>query len=316
MQNYIIGTAYHHATEWDETLFKAWEENTLQYCDKFYCVSTIKRNGSPNEILVNHNLGHIHDLLDRKQNGLSGWSAHIITLSMIAYCGGKDFVFKESDCFWHGDVVGRLYQDLGNARVVFGRKMESEPFMSCSQSTFLIKHNFIPEFISTYLALPDDIDMIAEDKFVELERLNPIQYARTACCIDRERPIPYNDEVWSVQQVKAHELEEMRTRGIIKHRPTIRLILGRYGDVFQVASKMPKTDILACNRKFSQIAKELFPDIELIELDEDDLAKAYQILKHQYGQHRIVACQQNGQTEEATLPFRSYQSFQEYYASV
>jgi len=316
MENYLIGTAYHHASEWDESLFKIWEENTLKYCDRFYCISTVKRNGSPNEILVHHNLGHIHDLLARNQKGLSGWGAHVATLAMIAYCAGKDFMFKESDCIWHGDVPFQLYQDLGSAKVVFGKKMESEPFMSCSQSTFLIKHDFIPEFVSSYLALPDDIEMLTEDKFVELERLSPDKYARTSCCVDRERPIPYDSPVWSVQQVKETELEEMRERGIIQYKPTIRLVLGRYGDVFMVASKMPKGDTLACNRKFSQIAKELFPEIKLIELDEDDLFKAFHILKHDYPFYRVVACQQNGQSEERTLPFRSYQSFQEFYASV
>jgi len=316
MKNYIIGTAYHHVSSWSETLFKAWQENTLEYTDQYYCISTVKRNQSPNEILVNHNLGHIHDLLDRHQSGLSGWGAHIVTLSMIAYCAGKDFIFKESDCIWYGDVPAQLYADLGSAQVVFGRKMESEPFMSCSQSTFLIKHDFIPEFVSAYLALPDDIDMLTEDKFVELERLSPHNYARTACCIDRERPIPYDKPVWSVQQVKEHELEEMRNIGVIKHRPTIRLVLGRYGDVYMVASKMPPQDILACSKKFAGIAKELFPHIALIELDVDDLFQAERLLRHQYQYHRIVLCQQNGQDEELTLPFRTYQSFQEHYAKV
>jgi len=207
MENYIIGTAYHYAKEWDETLFRAWEKNTLKYTDKFYCVSTVKRNGSPNEILVNHNLGHIGTMLTNQTKGHSGWGAHMITLAMIAYCAGKDFAYKESDCFWHGDVIGQMYRDLGDAKVVFGKKMESEPWMSCSQSTFLVLHDFIPEFVSSYLALPDDIYMLTEDKFVELEFANPKAYARLSFGCDRERPIPFDEPVWYVQQITKDELE-------------------------------------------------------------------------------------------------------------
>jgi hypothetical protein len=158
---------------------------------------------------VNHNLGHLHYLLEKKQGGLCGWSAHIITLAMIAYCGGKDFVFKEADCFWHGDVIGKMYQDLGNAKFVFGRKMKSPPNMSCSQSTFLVLHDFIPEFVSTYLALPDDIEMLPEDKFVTLERMQPFNYTRLSFGVDRERPIPFGDPIWFVQQVTEEELNKL-----------------------------------------------------------------------------------------------------------
>jgi hypothetical protein len=99
---------------------------------------------------------------------------------------------------------------------------------------------------------------------------------------------------------------------------TIRLICGRYGDIYQVASNMPQTDTIACSKKFSRIVKELFPQIPLIELDvsEVGLAEAHAILSHSYPNHRIVVCQQNGQSEELTVNFRSYQAFQEYYASI
>jgi len=103
-----------------------------------------------------------------------------------------------------------------------------------------------------------------------------------------------------------------------KEQKTIRLICGRYGDIYQVASNMPPTDTIACSKKFSRIVKELFPQMSLIELDvsEVGLAEAHAILSHSYPKHRIVVCQQNGQSEELTVNFRSYQAFQEYYASI
>lgn len=315
-----IYTSYHETTPYSREFARIWEFNTLQYADDFVCLTTKEMPPfTKGQVLnLNHNLGHIHTLLQNQTKGLSGWGGHMATLAMIAYCSGKDFIFKESDCLWVGDVIGQLYKDIGEAKCVFGKKMISPPEMSCSQATFLVLHDFIPQFVSAYLALPDDIYMLTEDKFVELEKADPTNYARLSIGVDRERPIPESGPFF-IQQVTPSEADLLCEKGLISiPQRTIRLILVRYGDILQVAQKMPPTDTLACSKKFSKIATELFPHIELIELDESevDLGAAIATLQHKYPKHRVVPCQQNGQPEERTLPFRSYQSFQEFYATI
>jgi len=214
---YKIGTAYHYATNSDVVLFNNWKNNTKKYAEDFFCISTVKSNHYQNEILVGHNLGHIHSLLRDKQKGLSGWSGHMVALAMLSYCAGADFVYKESDCFWYGDVVGQMYRDLNGTKMVFGPEMATEPLMSCAQATFLVLHDFIPKFLSDYLALGDDIDLITEDRFVALAKASPEDYGRLSFGVDRERPIPYDKEVWYAQQVTDEELDVFRGLGMFDY---------------------------------------------------------------------------------------------------
>ena len=93
--------------------------------------------------------------------------------------------------------------------------MESTPYMACSQSTFLVRHGYIPKFVSDYLALPDDKDMLPENKFVAMEEKNPADYARLSFGVDRERPIPWDDPVWYCQQWTNDELMEFMRRGLV-----------------------------------------------------------------------------------------------------
>jgi hypothetical protein len=134
---------------------------------------------------------------------------------MIAYNCGKDFIYKEADCLWFGPVPERMYQDLGDKGMVFGAKMKTAPWMACAQSTFLIKHWFILDFLRGYLFLPSDKDMLPEDKFVKLEENAPDKYTRLSFGVDREKPMPWESEVWYAQQWTQEELDEAKKRGLL-----------------------------------------------------------------------------------------------------
>lgn len=75
--------------------------------------------------------------------------------------------------------------------------------------------------------------------------------------------------------------------------------------------------IVVCSKEFSSIVKELFPEIEVDEIDlcANDLASAYSYAAFKYPNRKIIIAQQNGTKKELMLPFRNYQKFQEYYAS-
>jgi hypothetical protein len=213
--NYIIGSGYHRRCEWDEKMLELWKQNTEKYSKHYFIVSTTHGSKTDHDILLSNNLGHVGDCIRDNREGLCGWSHSILTLALIAYGCGKDLIFKESDCLWFGDVPQRMYEDCGDKGMVFGAKMTAAPYMACAQATFLIKHWCLLGFVRDYLCLPSDKDMLPEDKFVRLEEHAPHIYGRISFGVDRQRPIPWDDEVWYAQQWTQAELDEAQTRGLV-----------------------------------------------------------------------------------------------------
>lgn len=169
-------------------------------------------------IRLNGNLGHVGDLLNGgKPHEICGWSAAVLALAMIAYCNESDFIYKEQDCLAFGPWVEQMYADMGDANMVFGRKMKSAPWMPCAQSLFLIRHKFIPEFARNYIALgPENkVDNLPEHKFVKLEEASPKDYRRLSFGYDRERPITYEDRVFYAQKLTAQEFDELKRRNLL-----------------------------------------------------------------------------------------------------
>lgn len=212
--NYIVGTGYHYRSDWDFNFFELWKSNTKKYTDDYFVMSTGPSLDN-RFIACRHNIGHVGDLIKENKGGLCGWSASVCALAMIAYNCGRDFIYKEADCLWFGDVIGQMYRDCEGKQMVFGKKMQSAPYMACAQSTFLIRHGFILDFLRAYLFLPHDKDMLPEDKFVKLEENHPDLYGRLSFGVDREKPIPYDDSIFYAQQITESEISELRRRGII-----------------------------------------------------------------------------------------------------
>lgn len=213
--NYMIGSGFHYRSPWDTKFYSAWARNTERHTIDYTVLSTVCPVHATNHILCNHNLGHVGDLMKEGKSGLCGWSASVCALAMIAYNKGKDFIYKEADCLWFGPVVDQMYKDCEGKGMVFGKKMDGPPWMNCAQSTFLIKHDFILDFIRGYLFLPDCKDMLPEDKFVKLEENSPDRYGRLSFGVDRQRPLPWDAPVWYAQQWTESELEEAENRGLV-----------------------------------------------------------------------------------------------------
>ena len=139
--------------------------------------------------------------------------------AMLAYTDESDFIYVEEDCLAFGPWVDRLYEDMGEAVMAFGLKHQSPPWMPCSQSLFIVRHSFIPTFVSTYLRMGRDGDVrtLGEQKFVIMEQqYGPTLIRRMSFGVDRERPIPWGAEVFYFQQPTKAELEEAATLGLIE----------------------------------------------------------------------------------------------------
>lgn len=163
--------------------------------------------------------GHCEQLVKgERDNEFSGWSASVCALAMLAYSDMANLIFVEEDCLCFGDWVGQLHRDMGDGDMAFGAKMKGPPWMPCSQSLFIVRHSFLPTFVSTYLSYGGERDRnnLGETKFVRLEKqFGSKRIRRHSLPCDRERPISWDAPAWHCQQWTPHELNEARARNLI-----------------------------------------------------------------------------------------------------
>lgn len=100
---------------------------------------------------------------------------------------------------------------------------------------------------------------------------------------------------------------------------TVYVVLGRFGDIYMTCKKLQRPSIICCNKAFSKIAKELFPEHKIYELDNiyaGNPIEAAKVCQMRFPSRKIIICQQDGQDRMLMKDFKSFQSFQEYYASL
>lgn len=172
------------------------------------------------------NCGHVHQLIGKqepaKPHEFCGWSASVITGAMLAYTNETDFVYLEQDALAFGPVIEKMYEECGDAKMIFGRKMQAAPWMPCAQSLFLIKHEFIPDFVRFYINAGADRDIkgsqalnLPEHKFMKLKEWFPDLVTQFGFGYDRERPIDPFDKVWYAQKFTRDELITLRDAKLI-----------------------------------------------------------------------------------------------------
>lgn len=228
---YTLGTGYYKGNNQAETedFMGLWVKNLIRYTNPLpqqaYFLSVggsavpewIVQDGMPcpaQDIQIPGNLGHVHHLLnDLNPYNHCGWSAAAIILAMMAYNNETDFIFREQDVLAFGPYIERMYQEIGDAGMIFG----SYSHMPCAQSLFLVKHHFIPIFVRDYLTQGSDRDRhnLTEHKFRAMEGIHPKAYKRFSFGYDRDRPITYEDAVWYGQKISQEEIDELRKRGML-----------------------------------------------------------------------------------------------------
>jgi hypothetical protein len=160
------------------------------------------------------NLGHAHDLLYHGfKNKFAGGPAVLMALAALAYVDQADLVYWESDCLCFGDVIGRLYREIGDGGIIFGRSK----VMPCENSLFLLKHEFIPQFLATYmLSAPEHTpDQICEMKFRRWADQYLSQWRFHTMNGGRDRPLPVDDKEWYCQKITVDELAVLNERGLV-----------------------------------------------------------------------------------------------------
>jgi len=91
------------------------------------------------------------------------------------------------------------------------------------------------------------------------------------------------------------------------------VILGAFGDIYMVAKAVPKGSVIACSPEYASIVYELFPELEVYELqgmDRNTLDTAVGICHYKFPTYDIVLAQQDGKGSDVVKPFRNYQQYQ------
>lgn len=159
-------------------------------------------------------LGHCDDLLSgRKPFFMPGCPATWMAGAWLAYMNECDAIFYEQDVLAFGPWVERMYHDLGDKDVIFGRNQ----MQGAATSLFLVRHRYIPQFVMDYLSEGPEtvISRIPETKFNRMEARKPEHYCRYSFSYDKDRPFKPTDDVFFVQKLKPFELLWLEANGLV-----------------------------------------------------------------------------------------------------
>lgn len=217
---YLIGTGFHSKPGQNRgDFFATWHANTMKYAKPERVIVMAsggnKIQGAPGQwIHLDGDIGHTHDLSNgRKPYHWCGWSIALVNLALLAYANECDFIFKEQDVLAFGPWVDRMYSEIGEAGMIFGKAK----CMPAVQSLLLCKHWFIPRFVELYMGTGSEQlkENEGELKFMRLEQQHPKLFARYSFGYDRDRPINYDDDVFYAQHLQPAEMDELRLRKLI-----------------------------------------------------------------------------------------------------
>lgn len=165
-------------------------------------------------IRLSGDLGHCDDLLTgRKPFFMPGCPATWMVGAWLAYINECDMLVYEQDVLAFGPWVERMYHDLGDKDVIFGRNQ----MQGAATSLFLVHHRYIPQFVMDYLAEGPEtvISRIPETKFNRMEARKPEHYCRYSFGNDKDRPLDLSKDVWFGQKFKPFELLWLEANGFV-----------------------------------------------------------------------------------------------------
>jgi len=239
--SYIIVTGYYtdpriQPDSYYQSLFDTWWKNTLyttRHCqpDEIY---VINNNGNIPEsqkkgkwVDISYNLGHVVECMATGsmpgKHNICGWTMSTLLGALIAYSNNCDLVYKEQDCLAFGpwaETLGNVLRD--GIKITTGKLSSDLPF-KVEQSLFGVKYDFLLEFVSSYLSIPQpDSEMVPEHKWHQLiEGEWKEKFAWLPFGYGRQRPVNYDDKVFYVQHdphsrsISNEEFNKLKERKLI-----------------------------------------------------------------------------------------------------
>jgi len=218
--NYLLGSGYfsqpNSGSEW---FFKLWWDNIHKYSTPkrvvIFSMGGHSLKYAPGDwFTVSGNLGNVGELLSKsKPYPYVGNGVAVCALALMAYSEEMDFVYHEQDLLAFGHVVETMYKECEGAGMIIGRQ-KSQP---CANSLMLVKHHFIPSFVSWYMSSEAECDPenISEHKFARWQEKVPNEIRYYSFGYDRDRPFNIDDPVWYAQKFSVEELLLLKEKGLI-----------------------------------------------------------------------------------------------------
>lgn len=219
----MIGSGYHEKPDnlaseffhiWIRNIMKYDADNIIVICDSG-CRIPDGYSVEVREIPLDGNLGYCGDLLhDPKRGHFPGGPAVLMALAALAYIDEADLFYHEQDCLSFGDCLGHMYKEIFNGGIVFGRNRQKVRVENCM---FLLKHEFIPEFLATYAASEPETkpQSISENKFERWMNAEPTKWRYHTIPGGRDRPLPFKAATWYGQKFTEEEMATLREMKLI-----------------------------------------------------------------------------------------------------
>jgi hypothetical protein len=202
-----------------DKFFDIWYKNTRKFTNnKIYVINidgNFEKEKYDNTEFINleHNLGHIGDLIKTKKFHLSGWSLSILIGLLICYNNNCDFIYKEQDCLFFGDI-NNVYEQLENKQCKSLMSILHSDWVE--QSFFIVKHDFILTFVIEWLNIPSaDYDLLTELKHHFLYEKYPNDIKEFDFGYGRKRPFNIEDKNFFIQQINVDEMELLKKTNLI-----------------------------------------------------------------------------------------------------
>lgn len=167
------------------------------------------------EIRVKHNLGHVAHWLGKPHTQLLGWSMSWILPALVAYSEQRDFIYIEQDCLVFGNWESTMIAECQSKNLAAGFGYCDPSLAACEQSLFWIARDFIPEFVSAYMAIPEgDATILPEEKFMRLKAQNS-KVGQFSMPFGRLRPLDLSLPAFYAQKLTQDELAALKGLGMI-----------------------------------------------------------------------------------------------------
>ena len=202
-----------------DKFFEIWYKNTRKFTDnKIYVINIdgiFKKEDYENVEFINldYNLGHIGQLIKTKKFYLSGWTLSILIGLLICYNNNVDFLYKEQDCLFFGDI-NDVYKELEDKKCKSLIQILQRGWIE--QSFFIVKHEFILTFVTEWLNIPyADYQMVTEKKHNMIYITHPSDIRPFDFGYGRNRPFNIKDKTFFIQQPKIEELDMLKQNNLI-----------------------------------------------------------------------------------------------------
>lgn len=210
---------------WAEWFYHVWAQNLWDHARPIPTRIFIVRNGQVavppgndygiEPIEFDADPGSCNEILHGKvENFMPTCPAVWMAGAWLCYLNNADFIYLEQDVLAFGPWVQRMYEDLGEKKVIFGRNR----MQGAATALFLVKRDYIPQFVHAYLSEGPEthINRIPETKFLRMEGRHPEAYCRYSFGYDKDRPFNPKDRVWMAQKFTRTEMLRLESLGLVK----------------------------------------------------------------------------------------------------